>query len=135
MIGGVAPANSWLATGESHAARFNRFELAPGNRSVYNDGNRSVSRSVEAVMTALKDDMPGQESRPTIHIPGTTSHTIAPRAGRHSREGTLRYLKAGTGAPLVLLHTVRTQAEHFRHLIPLISNQYTVYALDLPGMG
>ncbi|PAZ17346.1 alpha/beta hydrolase [Streptomyces sp. SA15] len=79
--------------------------------------------------------MPNQESRPTIHIPGTTSHTIAPRGGRHSREGTLRYLKAGTGAPLVLLHTVRTQAEHFRFLIPLVSDQYTVYALDLPGMG
>ncbi|MGI5290817.1 alpha/beta fold hydrolase [Nonomuraea polychroma] len=77
--------------------------------------------------------MPDQESRPTVHIPGTTSHTIAPREGH--REGTLRYLKAGTGAPLVLLHTVRTQAEHFRHLIPLISDQYTVYALDLPGMG
>ncbi|MET7783912.1 alpha/beta hydrolase [Streptomyces mirabilis] len=79
--------------------------------------------------------MPSQDSRPTMHIPGTTSHTIAPRAGRHSREGTLRYLKAGTGAPLVLLHTVRTQAEHFRSLIPLISDQCTVYALDLPGMG
>ncbi|MEU0729930.1 alpha/beta hydrolase [Streptomyces sp. NPDC006140] len=79
--------------------------------------------------------MPRQESRPTLHIPGTTSHTIAPRTGGHSREGTLRYLKAGSGAPLVLLHTVRTQAEHFRHLIPLISDQYTVYALDLPGMG
>lgn len=79
--------------------------------------------------------MPSQESRPTIHIPGTTSHTIAPRAGSGGREGTLRYLKAGTGAPLVLLHTVRTQAEHFRHLIPLIADRYTVYALDLPGMG
>jgi pimeloyl-ACP methyl ester carboxylesterase len=79
--------------------------------------------------------MPSQESRPTIHIPGTTSHTIAPRAGRRSREGTLRYLKAGTGAPLVLLHTVRTQAEHFRDLIPLVADRYTVYALDLPGMG
>ena len=78
--------------------------------------------------------MPNHESRPTIHIPGTTSHTIAPRAG-HSHEGTLRYLKAGTGAPLVLLHTLRTQAEHFRFLIPMISRQYTVYALDLPGMG
>nr|WP_244190472.1 alpha/beta fold hydrolase [Streptomyces caeruleatus] len=79
--------------------------------------------------------MPSQESRPTIHIPGTTTHTIVPRAGRAGREGTLRYLKAGTGAPLVLLHTVRTQAEHFRLLIPLIAEQYTVYALDLPGMG
>ncbi|MFD5234104.1 alpha/beta fold hydrolase [Streptomyces qaidamensis] len=79
--------------------------------------------------------MPGQDSRPAINIPGTTSHTIAPPAGLDSREGTLRYLKAGTGAPLILLHTVRTQAEHFRSLIPLIADQYTVYALDLPGMG
>ncbi|MFG3722559.1 alpha/beta fold hydrolase [Streptomyces massasporeus] len=79
--------------------------------------------------------MPSQEARPTIHIPGTTSHTITPRAGSGGREGTLRYLKAGTGAPLVLLHTVRTQAEHFRSVIPLISDRYTVYALDLPGMG
>ncbi|MCW8383303.1 alpha/beta fold hydrolase [Streptomyces justiciae] len=76
--------------------------------------------------------MPSQESRPTMHIPGTTSHTIPPRGGR---EGELRYLKAGTGAPVVLLHTVRTQAEHFRHLIPLIADRYTVHALDLPGMG
>lgn len=30
---------------------------------------------------------------------------------------------------------MRTQAEHFRSLIPLISDRYTVYALDLPGMG
>ena len=78
--------------------------------------------------------MPDQQPRPTMHIPGTTSHTIAPRAG-HSGEGTLRYLKAGTGAPLVLLHTLRTQAEHFRSLLPLIAERYTVYALDLPGMG
>ncbi|MFE7931065.1 alpha/beta fold hydrolase [Streptomyces sp. NPDC057456] len=79
--------------------------------------------------------MPIHESRPTIRIPGTTSHTIPPRAGHRSNEGTLRYLKSGAGAPLVLLHTVRTQAEHYRLLIPLIADHYTVYALDLPGMG
>ena len=50
-------------------------------------------------------------------------------------QGRLRYLTGGTGAPLVLLHTVRTQAEHFRHVIPMVQNRYTVYALDLPGMG
>ncbi|MFM9607161.1 alpha/beta fold hydrolase [Streptomyces niveiscabiei] len=78
--------------------------------------------------------MPHRETRPTIHIPGTTSHTLAPRAG-YGREGALRYLEAGSGAPLVLLHTVRTQAEHYRRLIPLVSDRYTVYVLDLPGMG
>lgn len=30
---------------------------------------------------------------------------------------------------------MRTQAEHFRLLIPSIAEHYTVYALDLPGMG
>ncbi|MEU4872039.1 alpha/beta hydrolase [Streptomyces sp. NPDC021608] len=82
--------------------------------------------------------MPVRPSRPTLHIPGTTAHGVAPRPGRRGdggREGTLRYLRAGAGAPLVLLHTVRTQAEHFRHLIPLLADHYTVYALDLPGMG
>ncbi|MFE3140138.1 alpha/beta fold hydrolase [Streptomyces scopuliridis] len=79
--------------------------------------------------------MPGQELQPTIHIPSAISHTLAPGQGGRGGEGTLRYLKAGTGAPLVLLHTVRTQAEHFRSLIPLVSDRYTVYALDLPGMG
>jgi pimeloyl-ACP methyl ester carboxylesterase len=68
----------------------------------------------------------------TIHIPGTSAHFLDPTA---PGEGRLRYLAAGTGAPLVLLHTVRTQAEHFRHLIPLVQERYAVYALDLPGMG
>ncbi|MDQ1181861.1 pimeloyl-ACP methyl ester carboxylesterase [Rhodococcus sp. SORGH_AS 301] len=36
---------------------------------------------------------------------------------------------------MVLLHTVRTQAEHFHRLVPLLVPHCTVYALDLPGMG
>jgi pimeloyl-ACP methyl ester carboxylesterase len=69
-----------------------------------------------------------------IRIPGTSSHFLDPAPGDRST-GRLRYLTGGAGAPLVLLHTVRTQAEHFRHLIPLVQERYTVYALDLPGMG
>jgi pimeloyl-ACP methyl ester carboxylesterase len=70
-----------------------------------------------------------------IKIPGTSSHFLDPTGSRDQGQGRLRYLTGGTGAPLVLLHTVRTQAEHFRHLIPLVQQRYTVYALDLPGMG
>ena len=47
----------------------------------------------------------------------------------------LRYYKAGTGPPLVLIHTVRTQLDYFQRVIPLLWDHYTVYALDLPGMG
>ena len=70
-----------------------------------------------------------------IRIPGTTEYFLDPRAAEPQSHGRLRYLAGGTGAPLVLLHTVRTQAEHFRDLIPLVQDRYTVYALDLPGMG
>jgi pimeloyl-ACP methyl ester carboxylesterase len=47
----------------------------------------------------------------------------------------LRYYTAGTGPPLVLIHTVRTQLDYFQRVIPLLSDHFTVYALDLPGMG
>ncbi|WP_322768536.1 alpha/beta hydrolase [Frankia sp. Cr1] len=70
-----------------------------------------------------------------IRIPGTSAHFLEPSGPGTEGAGRLRYLAGGTGAPLILLHTVRTQAEHFRHLIPLVQQQYTVYALDLPGMG
>lgn len=47
----------------------------------------------------------------------------------------LRYLRTGTGRPLVLLHTIRTQLDYFRDLIPRLSERFTVYAVDLPGHG
>src|SRR3989440_2782489 len=48
----------------------------------------------------------------------------------------LRYLTAGSGpTALVLLHTVRTQLDHFQLVIPEILHAFTVYAIDMPGMG
>lgn len=47
----------------------------------------------------------------------------------------LRYVKAGSGAPLVLIHTIRTQLEYFREITPELARHFTVYALDLPGHG
>jgi len=48
----------------------------------------------------------------------------------------LRYLKSGSGpTPLILLHTVRTQLDHFQLVIPKLLKAFTVYAIDLPGMG
>jgi pimeloyl-ACP methyl ester carboxylesterase len=79
--------------------------------------------------------MSSSDRESSIRIPGFDSHFLEPAVPGTSGEGRLRYLAGGSGAPLVLLHTVRTQAEHFRHLIPRIQDRYTVYALDLPGMG
>lgn len=52
-------------------------------------------------------------------------------------EGTrLRYLQTGAGpTALVLLHTVRTQLDHFQLVLPKLLDAFTLYAIDLPGMG
>jgi pimeloyl-ACP methyl ester carboxylesterase len=48
----------------------------------------------------------------------------------------LRYLKAGSGPrALILVHTVRTQLDHFQLVIPRLLNAFTLYAVDFPGMG
>jgi pimeloyl-ACP methyl ester carboxylesterase len=80
-------------------------------------------------MSVVRDSASG------ISIPGTRSHFLDPTGPGGRGQGRLRYVTGGTGAPLIMLHTVRTQAEHFRDLIPLVAEHATVYALDLPGMG
>jgi hypothetical protein len=34
----------------------------------------------------------------------------------------LRYLQAGSGPPLLLMHTLRTQLDYFQRLIPLLTS-------------
>ena len=47
----------------------------------------------------------------------------------------LRYIKAGAGPNLVLLHTLRTQLDIFQKVIPELSREFSVYAPDYPGHG
>jgi pimeloyl-ACP methyl ester carboxylesterase len=47
----------------------------------------------------------------------------------------LRYFTAGCGPALVLIHTIRTQLDYFHRVTPQLWDSFTVYALDLPGMG
>jgi pimeloyl-ACP methyl ester carboxylesterase len=47
----------------------------------------------------------------------------------------VRFEKTGSGPPLLLIHTIRTQLEYFRALAPLFAGSHTVYAIDLPGHG
>ena len=54
---------------------------------------------------------------------------------RRSDGSRLRYFTTGTGPPLVLLHTVRTQLDYFQRVLPALWDEFTVYAPDLPGMG
>jgi pimeloyl-ACP methyl ester carboxylesterase len=52
------------------------------------------------------------------------------------RDGSrLRYYTTGTGPPLVLMHTVRSQLDYFQRVIPMLWDHFTICAVDLPGMG
>lgn len=47
----------------------------------------------------------------------------------------LRYITAGEGPTLVLLHTLRTQLDLFEKVVPELAKNFTVYAVDYPGHG
>jgi pimeloyl-ACP methyl ester carboxylesterase len=47
----------------------------------------------------------------------------------------LRYVVAGQGPPVVLLHTLRTQLDMFQKVVSELARGFTVYALDYPGHG
>lgn len=47
----------------------------------------------------------------------------------------LRYITAGEGPILVLLHTLRTQLDLFEKVVPDLAKSFTVYAVDYPGHG
>ena len=45
----------------------------------------------------------------------------------------VRYLRAGRGPALVLLHSIRTQLDLFQRVIPKLTDHFTVCAFDYPG--
>jgi pimeloyl-ACP methyl ester carboxylesterase len=47
----------------------------------------------------------------------------------------LRFIRAGAGPTIVLLHTLRTQLDLFERMIADLSKRFTVYAVDYPGHG
>lgn len=47
----------------------------------------------------------------------------------------VRYVATGDGPVVVLLHTLRTQLDMFRRVIPALAERFRVYALDYPGHG
>ena len=79
--------------------------------------------------------MPTHESPDTTYTTTWTEGRGEVRFFTRPDGSRLRYYTAGTGPPLVLVHTVRTQLDYFQRVIPLLWDHYTVYAMDLPGMG
>src|SRR2546422_4579398 len=76
------------------------------------------------------------ESRPNSDYTRTWSPSGEIEYAKLGDGPRLRYLKAGSGpTALILLHTVRTQLDHFQLVIPKILDAFTIYAIDMPGMG
>ncbi len=51
------------------------------------------------------------------------------------REGKIAYVREGEGDPVVLIHGIPTSAHLWRDVIPPLSRQFAVCALDLLGYG
>lgn len=49
--------------------------------------------------------------------------------------GRIHYLRAGAGAPLILLHSNGCSGYEYEHAIPLLAEKYDVIAWDMPGHG
>lgn len=47
----------------------------------------------------------------------------------------MRYLRAGSGPPLVLVHGLLGHSFSWRHAMPVFARNFTVYAVDLLGAG
>jgi pimeloyl-ACP methyl ester carboxylesterase len=47
----------------------------------------------------------------------------------------IHYIKQGEGKPLILVHGFAGSTYTFRYLIPLLTDDYTIYALDVLGFG
>ena len=47
----------------------------------------------------------------------------------------VRYLRSGSGPPLVLLHGLLGYSFSWRFAMPVLAQQATVYAVDMPGAG
>jgi hypothetical protein len=81
----------------------------------------AVSYLIEALRRAPRtpDTLPWA---PDIPIREATVHGIR-----------LRYIEAGSGPTLLLLHTMRTQLDLFQRVISALAARHRVIALDLPG--
>ena len=73
----------------------------------------------------VNSDLIGEKM--TIHLPGFP--------GGKAEKCSIHYLTLGEGEPLLLVHSLGQSIYTWRHLMPLLAEQYNVIALDLVGSG
>jgi pimeloyl-ACP methyl ester carboxylesterase len=88
--------------------------------------------------------LPTETQNPEEKSYSGNSHTRAPGAGDNSEvkecwldlpDGHMRYLKAGSGRPLILVHGLMGYSFSWRFAMPTLARHATVYAIDNLGAG
>jgi pimeloyl-ACP methyl ester carboxylesterase len=87
------------------------------------------------MISGRRENMMGTESRPNSDYTRIWSPSGEIEYATLTDGTRLRYLRAGYGPALILLHTVRTQLDHFQLVSPKLVHAFTVFAIDMPGMG
>ncbi|MCE0764252.1 alpha/beta hydrolase [Pseudonocardia kujensis] len=96
---------------------------------------------VDRLLGALRDTVtPAPQRRPDPEAPAAG---LSPVVGRYltveveGRRQRLYFESAGTGPPLVCLHTAGADSRQFRYLLedPELTARWTVYAFDMPWHG
>ena len=64
-----------------------------------------------------------------------TTGSRADAVDTHTTESGIRYVVAGQGEPLVLLHGIGRSHEDWAEVLPELARSYRVHAVDLPGFG
>ncbi|MBW4700453.1 MULTISPECIES: alpha/beta fold hydrolase [unclassified Micromonospora] len=117
------PATRWSRT---VAAATAALVLATACTTTGGRTQNTTAQQASATITAghdaaTRDDAPfnRQFTHETADVDGVTMH----------------YVTGGTGEPLVLLHGWPQSWYSWREIMPALAEKYTVYALDLPGLG
>jgi hypothetical protein len=86
------------------------------------------------------ETLPGAAGRPdailregAVEIPERDTHATAKERRVEADGLPLRYLVAGEGPPLVLLHGAGDNSLDWRWVLPALARTHRVYALDMPG--
>jgi pimeloyl-ACP methyl ester carboxylesterase len=77
----------------------------------------------------LTDSLPGGSVRPLPYVPGVTHRFVTVRGVR------LHVAEAGSGDPVLLLHSFPQHWYAWRHVIPLLAAEYRLICPDWRGFG
>jgi pimeloyl-ACP methyl ester carboxylesterase len=112
-------------------------------RSRWSRGTATAVAALALTAACTAGDGPAPPEAPALDAPAADSATRGDaefhRLFRHETaevDGVrMHYVTGGAGEPLVLLHGWPQSWYAWRGIMPALAERYTVYALDLPGLG